>query len=283
MSISIITDSTSYIPKEYIDKYHIKVVSLSLLLNNNSYRELDLNNDFFYDEMSKSKEFPKSSQPTVEEMYKIFEEEAEKGNDIVGIFISSEMSGTYSTANLVKNLILENYDDINVEIIDSRSNCMQLGFSVIEAAKAAKENKSMEEVVEAAENVMDKSRFLFVPDNLEYLKKGGRIGGASAILGKIFQIIPILTVYDGKTAVFDKVRTKKKAIDKIIDTIVKDVEENGLGDIVVHHINCENEGKEIADRLGEVLKTNIKIQAIGPIVGLHVGPKSIGVVYYKKN
>lgn len=283
MSISIITDSTSYIPKEYIDKYHIKVVSLSLLLNNKSYRELDLNNDFFYDEMSKSKEFPKSSQPTVEEMYKIFEEEAEKGNDIVGIFISSEMSGTYSTANLVKNLILENYDDINVEIIDSRSNCMQLGFSVIEAAKAAKENKSMEEVVEAAENVMDKSRFLFVPDNLEYLKKGGRIGGASAILGKIFQIIPILTVCDGKTAVFDKVRTKKKAIDKIIDTIVKDVEENGLGDIVVHHINCENEGKEIADRLGEVLKTNIKIQAIGPIVGLHVGPKSIGVVYYKKN
>lgn len=283
MSISIITDSTSYIPKEYIDKYHIKVVSLSLLLNNKSYRELDLNNDFFYDEMSKSKEFPKSSQPTVEETYKIFEEEAEKGNDIVGIFISSEMSGTYSTANLVKNLILENYDDINVEIIDSRSNCMQLGFSVIEAAKAAKENKSMEEVVEAAENVMDKSRFLFVPDNLEYLKKGGRIGGASAILGKIFQIIPILTVCDGKTAVFDKVRTKKKAIDKIIDTIVKDVEENGLGDIVVHHINCENEGKEIADRLGEVLKTNIKIQAIGPIVGLHVGPKSIGVVYYKKN
>lgn len=280
MSVKIITDSTSYIPKEYIEKYNISIVSLNVVLNGKSYRELDLENNFFYKEMDKCSSIPTSSQPSVEEFYNIFENIVKNGDDIVGLFISSEMSGTYSTANLVKNMILENYPDRKVEIIDSRSNCMQMGFAAIEGARIAKEGKDISSVVENINSVINTSRFLFVPDTLDYLKKGGRIGGAAALFGAILQIRPILTVENGVTTVLNKVRTKKKAVDKIVETVINDVTNKGIGRMIVHHINCEEEGKELANRLKEKLNIEIAIQSIGPIIGLHVGPKSIGVAYY---
>lgn len=281
MSVKIIADSTCYLPQEYIDKYKVAIVSLNVLLNGNSYRETDLSNDWFYNEMAKSTTIPTSSQPSIEDLYNAVETEIKAGNDVVGIFLSSDMSGTFSTSNLVKNMILENYPDANIEMIDSRSNCMQAGFAVLEAAKAAYENKSLDEVVSIAKNVIENSKFIFVPDTLEYLKKGGRIGGAAALFGSLLQIRPILTVEDGKTTVFTKVRTKKKAIDKIVNTILEQNSKSPIKGLIVHHINCESEGQELANRLKSSLGLdNVKIQSIGPIIGLHVGPGSIGVAYH---
>ena len=281
MSIKIISDSTCYLPKEYISKYEISIASLNVLLNGNSYREVDLSNDWFYNEMSKSSAIPTSSQPSVEELYNIAESLVKDGHDIVGIFLSSDMSGTFSTSNLVKNMILENYPNAKIVMLDSRSNCMQAGFAVLEAAKAANENKSLDEVVSIAKNVIENSKFIFVPDTLEYLKKGGRIGGAAALFGSLLQIRPILTVEDGKTTVFTKVRTKKKAIDKIVNTILEQNSKSPIKGLIVHHINCESEGQELANRLKSSLGLdNVKIQSIGPIIGLHVGPGSIGVAYH---
>ena len=281
MSIKIIADSTCYLPQEYIDKYKISIASLNVLLNGNSYRETDLSNDWFYNEMAKSPTIPTSSQPSIEELYSTVESLVKDGHDVVGIFLSSDMSGTFSTSNLVKNMILENYPDAKIVIIDSRSNCMQAGFAVLEAAKAANENKSLDEVVSIAKNVIENSNFIFVPETLEYLKKGGRIGGASALFGSLLQIKPILTVEDGKTTVFTKVRTKKKAIDKIVNTILEQNSKTPIKGLIVHHINCESEGQELADRLKSSLGLdNVKIQSIGPIIGLHVGPGSIGVAYH---
>lgn len=281
MSVKIIADSTCYLPQEYIDKYKVSIVSLNVLLNGTSYREIDLSNDWFYNEMAKSSTIPTSSQPSIEDLYNSVEAQVKAGNDVVGIFLSSDMSGTFSTSNLVKNMILENYPDANIEMIDSRSNCMQAGFAVLEAAKAAYENKSLDEVVSIAKNVIKNSRFIFVPDTLDYLKKGGRIGGAAALFGALLQIRPILTVEDGKTTVFTKVRTKKKAVDKIVNTILEQNSKSPIKGLIVHHINCESEGQELADRLKSSLGlNNVKIQSIGPIIGLHVGPGSIGVAYH---
>lgn len=281
MSIKIIADSTCYLPQEYIDKYKISIASLNVLLNGNSYRETDLSNDWFYNEMAKSPTIPTSSQPSIEELYSTVESLVKDGHDVVGIFLSSDMSGTFSTSNLVKNMILENYPDAKIVMIDSRSNCMQAGFAVLEAAKAANENKSLDEVVSIAKNVIENSNFIFVPETLEYLKKGGRIGGASALFGSLLQIKPILTVEDGKTTVVTKVRTKKKAIDKIVNTILEQNSKTPIKGLIVHHINCESEGQELADRLKSSLGLdNVKIQSIGPIIGLHVGPGSIGVAYH---
>ena len=281
MSIRIIADSTCYLPKEYIDKYNVSIVSLNVLLNGKSYRETDLENDWFYKEMSKSPSIPTSSQPSIDDFYKAIESQVKEGHDIVGIFLSSDMSGTFSTSNLVKEMILEKYPNANIVMIDSRSNCMQSGYAILEAAKAASENKSLNEVVSITKHVIENSKFIFVPDTLDYLKKGGRIGGAAALFGSLLQIKPILTVTDGKTTVLTKVRTKKKAIDKIIDTVMEQNLKSPIKGLIVHHINCESEGQELANKLQDKLGiSNIKIQSIGPIIGLHVGPGSIGVAYH---
>ena len=144
------------------------------------------------------------------------------------------------------------------------------------------EGKSMDEVITIAEYVFNNSRFLFTPETLEYLKKGGRIGGAAALFGNILQIKPILTVVDGETSVFKKVRTRKKTIEEIVTTVLNDIESKGLGDIIVHHINCEEEGLKLAKILEEKLCRKVSIQSIGPVIGLHVGPGSIGIAYYTK-
>ena len=282
MSVKIITDSTSYIPEEYIKDYDINVVSLNVILEGTSYREVDLDNLEFYRKMELTGEIPKSSQPSLDEMMKVFEEVVKGGDDIVGIFLSSKMSGAYSSANLVKSMVLEKYPNAKIEIIDSMTNCMQMGYEVLEAARFAKEGKTIEEVVDIAIKTRERSRFLFFPDTLRYLKKGGRIGGAAALLGTVLQIKPILTVENGVTTVYEKVRTKKRAINTIIDKVLKDAKEKGLSEVIVHHINCEEEGKSLAKALEEKLHIPVKHQTIGPIIGLHVGPASIGVAYYTK-
>ena len=282
MAIKIVTDSTSYIPKEYVDKYDIKIVSLNVVIDGGSRREVDIDNKYFYEEMSKAKEIPKSSQPIPEEMLNIFKEIVKNGDSIVGIFLSSKMSGTYSNANMIKNIILEDYPKADIHILDSKTNCMQMGFAAIKAGESAIKGKSIEEVIGVAKYVLDNSRFLFTPDNLEYLKKGGRIGGAAALFGNLLQIKPILTVDKGETSVFKKVRTRKKAINEIVDTVLNEIESKGLGDIIVHHINCEEEGIRLAYALENRLNQSVRVQSIGPVIGLHVGPGSIGIAYYTK-
>ena len=282
MAIKIVTDSTSYIPKEFINKYDISVVSLNVIMNGESIREVDLDNETFYSKMEESTEIPSSSQPSPDEIYNTFENIIKEGNSIVGIFISSDMSGTVSSANLIKNMLLEKYPTAHIEIVDSRSNCMQMGYVAIEAAKAAAAGKSMEEVIDVCTSVINNSRFLFTPDTLDYLKKGGRIGGASALLGTLFQIKPILTVCDGKTTVFTKVRTKKKAVDTLVTTLINDLQGKELGGVIVHHINCQDEGLSLAAKIKKQLGVDVQIDTIGPIIGLHVGPGSIGVAYFTK-
>lgn len=282
MAIKIVTDSTSYISDEYIKKYDINIVSLNVIINGVSSREVDIENEVFYEEIRNSKEIPKSSQPIPEEMLNTFREIVEDGDSIVGIFLSSKMSGTYSNANMIKDMILEDYPDAEIHILDSKTNCMQMGFAVIEAARTASEGKSINEVINAANHVINNSRFLFTPETLEYLKKGGRIGGAAALFGNVLQIKPILTVVNGETSVFKKVRTRKKAIEEIVKTVLEEIESKGLGDIVVHHINCQEDGLKLAKALENKLGKKVDIQSIGPVIGVHVGPGSIGIAYYTK-
>lgn len=282
MAIKIVTDSTSYISDEYIKKYDINIVSLNVIINGVSSREVDIENEVFYEEIKNSKEIPKSSQPIPEEMLNTFREIVEDGDSIVGIFLSSKMSGTYSNANMIKDMILEDYPDAEIHILDSKTNCMQMGFAVIEAARTASEGKSINEVINAANHVINNSRFLFTPETLEYLKKGGRIGGAAALFGNVLQIKPILTVVNGETSVFKKVRTRKKAIEEIVKTVLEEIEAKGFGDIVVHHINCQEDGLKLAKALENKLGKKVEIQSIGPVIGVHVGPGSIGIAYYTK-
>lgn len=282
MGISVITDSTSYIPENIRKKYDISTVSLSVNFESETYREEEIIESVFYSKMSKCATLPTSSQPTPDELCCAFQTHVSDGNEVVGIFLSSKMSGTYSSAIMAKNMVLEKNPDANIEIVDSESNSMQLGFAVISAAKAASEGKSMDDVLEAAYNIIGKSRFLFMPDVLDYLKKGGRIGGAAALIGSVLQIKPILTVIDGETAVLAKVRTRTKALEKIVETFLEDVRKKGLGEVIVHHINDETKGIELAHMIEEKIGIKVPVYSIGPVIGLHVGPGSVGLVYYTK-
>lgn len=280
MRIKIVTDSTCYIPKDIRESQDISVIPLSVNFPDKSYVEGETDYVEFYEKLSKSDGLPSSSQPSMHSFIQCFEKIVASGNGVVGVFISSLMSGTYSTALSAKEVVLKKYPKAIIEIIDSKSNSMELGFAVIAGAIAAKAEESLKNVTDSIHNVIEKSRFLFVPETLTYLKKGGRIGTASALFGTMLKIRPILTVTDGMTAVFDKVRTKKKAIERIVEFFLEEVKEKGLGQAVIHHINCEEEGKELADYIKSKVNRDIPVYAIGPVIGLHVGPGTIGIAYY---
>jgi DegV family protein with EDD domain len=279
MSIQVLTDSTSYIDEDTRNELNIKVASLNVRFDDNGFREMDIDNKMFY-EMMEEKGIPVSSQPSVGELYDKMEEVISNGDSLICVFLSSDMSGTYSTAHMAKQMILEKYSDAKIEIIDSRSNSMQLGFAAIAAARAAKQGKGFEQAVKAAEENILRSRFLFIPDNLVYLQKGGRIGRASALIGNLLKIIPILTVENGITTVFKKVRTKKNAVIAMMDKMLEDINDYGLGEVVVHNINCYDEAADVVENIRAILNVPVKICDIGPVIGLHVGPGAIGIAYY---
>lgn len=279
MTVRVLTDSTSYLSEAIRKELDIRMVSLNISFGDVSMREMDIDNESFY-EMMDTKGIPTSSQPAIGDLYQEMIRVVESGDTLCCIFLSSDMSGTFSTARVAKEMVLEKYQEAKIEIVDSRSNCMQLGFAAIQAARAAKEGKGLELVKEAAVENIKKSRFLFIPENLDYLKKGGRIGGASALIGNLFKIIPILTVEEGITSIFAKVRMKEKAVVTMVEQMLQDIKQYGLGEIAVVHINCMKEAKALSSIIMDKLKVDINISDIGPVIGLHVGPGTIGIAYY---
>ena len=282
MAVQILTDSTSYIDESIKKALGILVVSLNVIIGEKSIKEVDIINENFYKELDR-KDIPTSSQPSVDEMYKQMKSVIKQGHDLVCIFLSSKMSGTYASAHIAKDMVLEKYPDGKIEIIDSQSNSMQLGFAAIVAARLAQKGANIEEVKTAVIENIQRSRFVFLPDNLDYLIKGGRIGGASALIGNLLKIIPILTVENGETTILKKARTKTRAVTEMLEKLVKDAYQYGLKEVCVHHINAFDEAQQLVKRIKERLNIKATISDIGAIIGLHVGPGAIGIVYYAED
>ncbi len=277
--IKIFTDSTSYIPDELIKKYSIGVLSLSVSLDGEEYVENQITNEEFFALMEQSREFPKSSQPSADEVYTAFKQETDQGNEVLGIFLSSKMSGTYSTACMVKDMVQNENPNASIALVDSESNCMQLGLIALAAAEAAFNGETLEQALNAAEEAIKRTRFIFVPKNLRYLEKGGRIGRAQALLGNALKLIPILTVNDGVTDSMAKVRTFTKAVERLLTILKEDIETLGVDKIVVSHINAIDQAKKLAERIKEFISIDVIISSIGPVIGSHVGPGAVGIIY----
>lgn len=279
MPVRVVTDSTSYIPTQTAEELGITVVSLGVVFGDEAFRELDVEDRWFYEKMAASPKIPTSSQPSPAEMRAAFEAGVLAGDPVVGVFISSDMSGTLASAELVAEELRREHPGADIRIVDSRSNSMQLGFAVIAAAKAAAAGQDAEDCVRAAEETVLRTRYLFTPLTLDYLRKGGRIGGASALLGTLLQIRPILTVEEGRTQVFDKVRTRRRAFERIVEAFAADVAAAGLTDVAVHHIDDAAEGEMLAGMAEAVAGCEVPIITIGPVIGLHVGPGTAALVY----
>jgi len=281
VAVKVITDSTSYIPRLRREKLDIGIAQLSSLLDGVTYVDDPDACEDFYEALAKTSSWPTTSQPSVQGIVDLMEERVSAGHGVVGIFISEVMSGTYSTSLLARDIVREKYPDAVIEVIDGRSNCIELGFAVLVAAEAAADGKSIEDVVAVATERILHTRFLFTPFTLDYLRRGGRIGNAEALLGTLLQIKPILSVVDGATDTFAKVRTTQKAHDLMMETFAADVrDKGGLGEVYVHHIHDVAAGRRFADRIEEVAGRAVEVLPIGPVIGTHVGPGTVGVAYY---
>ncbi|MDO8848764.1 MAG: DegV family protein [Coriobacteriia bacterium] len=280
VGVKVIADSTSYIPRPLRASLDIGVATLSSLLDGVTYLDDAEDYSAFYDALAKSGAFPTTSQPAVQDMVDLMEERVAAGHEVVGVFISELMSGTYSTALLARDMVIEKHPDAVIEVVDGRSNCMELGYAVLAAAQKAAGGGTADECVAAAKEMTLHTRFLFTPLTLEYLRRGGRIGNAQSLLATLLQIKPVLTVVDGVTDTFAKIRTLQKAHDLIVDTFAADIrDKGGLGEAFVHHIHDEAAGKTFRDRIAEVAGREIELLDIGPAIGSHVGPGTVAVVY----
>ncbi|MCE5258619.1 MAG: DegV family protein, partial [Chloroflexi bacterium] len=242
------------------------------------YREVELDNARFYPMMA-AKGIPASSMPAAGEMLAEMLRVVEAGCDLCCVFISSAMSSTYESAHAVREMVLERVPGAKIALVDSHSNCMQLGYAALAAARAAHDGGTLEQAVAAAEDNTRKSRFLFIPRTLEYLKKGGRIGMASALLADLLKIIPVLTVENGFTTTLKKVRTRRAAEEAMLAQMSADVAAHGLGEVAVHHIDCPDSAQQLAAEIKRRLGAVAEIIDIGPVIGMHVGPGTVGVVY----
>ena len=279
MAVRVITDSTSYIPADEAEALGIRVVQLSATLDGVTRTEDEIDPEQFYRAMLTASEFPTSSQPSVASMIQALEEPVAAGDEVVAVLLSSKMSGTFETALMARDQVLARHPAGGIAVVDSLSNCMEEGFAVLAAARVADAGGTLEEAVAAARDTTSRTRWLFAPASLEYLRMGGRIGNARALLGTLLQVRPILTVIDGVTSTVRSVRTQRRAIETIADMVASDAEAHGLADIVVHHILAAPEAEVLARLLGERIGRRPRVQQIGPAIGLHVGPGTMGVVY----
>jgi len=279
MAVRIVTDSTSYIPADEVAALGITVVQLSATLGGVTRTEAEIDPVAFYKEMLAGGAFPTSSQPPVASMIDALETPVAAGDEVLAVLLSSRMSGTFETALMARDQVIERHSGAGIEVVDSLSNCMEEGFSVLAAARAAAAGGTLTEAAAAARETTSRTRWLFAPASLEYLRMGGRIGNARALLGSLLNVRPILTVIDGVTSTVRSVRTQRRALEAIVDMVAADAETHGLADIVVHHILDEPEARALVDLLEPRIGQRPRISHIGPAIGLHVGPGTLGVVY----
>ena len=279
MTVKLVTDSTSYIDSKIQQQLDIEIIPLSIHFLDESYKENEIPYDYFYSKLDKKAVIPTSSQPSQGEIYTVFKKIVAQGYEVLGIFLSSEMSGTYHNALSAKERILQENPKARIEVLDSRTNCMALGIPVIESAKAAQNGQPLNEVTILARQLIKRMHFYFIPATLEYLKKGGRIGGASALIGSILNIKPILYVNMGKTALLERARGTRAATERLMSLLDQEYQAHGLKEVIVQHINDLDKASEVAQNIFHRYGRDVQVLPIGPVIGLHVGPGTIGIIF----
>lgn len=278
--IKIITDSVAALPCEMLDGAEVEVLSLFVNHRGIERADVDIDLDEFYADIYEMvDDLPTSSQPSQLAFEEAFERCAERGEAVLGIFISTGLSGTFDGALRAARAVASRHAGFAYRLVDSRSCGFDEGAAVVSAVEAARAGKSLDECARAAAEAVACSRFLFTPETLTFLAKGGRIGGAAALLGNIVQMAPVLTVVDGCATQFAKVRTRKKALDRIVRQLVADADSCGLKRIVVHYIGDRKPAVEWARGVIEpLIGRAVSVIPVSPVIGMHVGP-AVGVAY----
>lgn len=274
--VAIVTDSTAYIPPELIGKFDIHVAPLELIWGDETFRDgVDIQPKEFYTRLKTAAIMPTTSQVTIPYFQELFTDFIGKGYSILCVLISEKLSGTINSALQARDSLPKS----PIEIVDSYSTSMALGFIVLTAAKAAKQNASLAECKKLAEQARSHTDVVFAVDTLDFLHRGGRIGGASRFLGTALNIKPILQVADGQVEAVEKVRTRSKSLSRLVEL----VEERSSGKrplrIAVVHANAEADARDLLEQTKKLHAEEYVLSQVSPVIGTHAGPGTVGIAF----
>ncbi|WP_247747092.1 DegV family protein [Alkalihalobacillus sp. BA299] len=277
--IAIVTDSTAYLPEALREQKHIKMVPLNVVFGEESIQEeVEITASQFYERMKSTENLPKTSQPAIGLFAELFEQLKRDGySAAICITLSSEISGTYQSAMSAAEMV----EDFIVKGFDSKISCSPQGYFVLKAAELANEGKNIDELLAVLENMRGQINAYFMVDDLNHLHRGGRLNTAQLFVGSILKIKPVLYFVDGKIQPFEKVRTEKKALQRIYSLLNDEIAGNSSVQITVIHANRLNEAEKIADELrSKYREADISISYFGPVIGTHLGEGSLGISWY---
>lgn len=279
--VKIITDTTACLPEKIAQDYQIPVVPQVINFGNESYlegQEIDI--ETFLKKLRSSSELPKTAAPPPELFCELFEELVPLGEPILCIHPSADVSGTVRSATVAAR----DFPQADIRIIDTRTIASPLGVMVTQAAEWARAGMSAESIIEKLEKMSAKSRIFFMVDTLEYLAKGGRIGGASRLIGTLLQIKPILVFEAGVVDQYARERTKSRAIAQVIQLVTGQIDSSGQGFPTILHADSYQEAEDLSRSLAQLLpEESIPIFDMPPAIITHAGPGVLGVGFFRSS
>ncbi|MUV39050.1 Protein DegV [Lentibacillus sp. JNUCC-1] len=280
MKVAVVTDSTAYLPEEILDRHGIHIVPLSVVFGSDAYREgIDITTEDFYKKVKEAENLPKTSQPSIGEIENKYRELAETYDAVISIHLSSGISGTYQAAVTAGHAV----EGIEVYPFDSEISCMAQGFYCIEAARLASDGAEPETITARLDEMKQHMRAYFMVDDLTHLQRGGRLSNAQAFVGSLLQVKPVLHFENKVIVPFEKIRTRKKAIRRIVNMLKEDLSSGETYHIVFIHANNESAAIQLKEEIAEEYpKTENMISYFGPVIGTHLGEGALGICWYKQ-
>jgi len=277
--IGIVMDSTGYLPKDILEKFNIYIVPLNVNIGDETFLETELTNQIYFEKLSHISGLSTTSQPSVGTFLEVYENLFSKGIvDIVSVHISSTISGTLHSAQMAKDLA----SSPNIHIFDSKSSALGLGALAWAAAEWVQQGLSASEIMDRLLILRQQTEFYFIVNTLDNLRKGGRIGGAAALVGTLLQIKPIL--YFNKSAnidVFDKVRSRSRAWQRVLDELIRALSTGKRYRIYVMHVNIPTEGITLLNELQvRFPEHEVRLFEAGPVIATHVGTGAFGLTFH---
>jgi DegV family protein with EDD domain len=275
--VAIITDSTAYIPDDIVKQSQISVVPLVLIWGEEEFLDgIDIEPDEFYARLQNAKIMPSTSQVTPQSFIDTYTRLNEQGKQILAVLISDKLSGTIASAIQAKKTLPE----VTVEIVDSNTTSMALGYQAIMAARAAADGASLSECVAVAEEAKKKTGVVFAVDTLEFLHRGGRIGSGSRFLGTALKLKPILEVANGRVEAVERVRTRRKSLERLVDLIEERIDGRTPVHLASLNANAADDAQECLEIANERFNSIESISStVSPVIGTHTGPGTVGLAY----